>query len=109
MVEGDILVDGRALGASFQRTTAYVSQMDIHDPHATVREALIFSALLRQPRDVPEEEKLAYVETVIDMLDVRSAFFPCVSPLLLANLYTSLSAWRHCGCSDRFSWCRPRC
>lgn len=69
-VEGDILIDGRPLGASFQRTTAYVSQMDIHDGHATVREALVFSALLRQPRDVPEAEKLAYVDTVLDMLEL---------------------------------------
>lgn len=71
-MEGNILIDGRPLGTSFQRTTAYVSQMDIHDPHATVREALIFSALLRQPRDTPEAEKLAYVETVIEMLEVSS-------------------------------------
>ncbi|KAF8314186.1 ABC transporter [Clavulina sp. PMI_390] len=71
VVEGKIMIDGRPLGASFQRTTAYVSQMDVHDPHQTVREALVFSALLRQPREVSEEEKLAYVDTVIDMLDLH--------------------------------------
>lgn len=71
-MEGEVLVDGRSLGASFQRTTAYVAQMDVHDPTATVREALVFSALLRQPRDVPEAEKLAYVDTVMDMLEVCS-------------------------------------
>ena len=30
VVAGDINVDGRALGASFQRTTGYVGQMDVH-------------------------------------------------------------------------------
>lgn len=74
VAEGEILIDGRALGGSFQRTTAYVSQMDVHDPHQTVREALVFSALLRQPHDVPEEDKLAYVDTVIDMLDVSRRY-----------------------------------
>ena len=87
IVEGDVLIDGRSLGASFQRTTAYVAQMDVHDPTATVREALVFSALLRQPRDVPEAEKLAYVDTVMDMLEVVT------SPLLTLR---SLVSFSHC-------------
>lgn len=70
VVEGELKVDGRPLGTSFQRTTGYVSQMDIHEPTQTIREALIFSALLRQPADVPEEEKIAYVDKVIDLLEL---------------------------------------
>ena len=31
--------------------------MDTHQPTATVREALLFSACLRQPKEVPLEEK----------------------------------------------------
>lgn len=42
--------------------------MDIHDPSSTIREAFEFSALLRQSRDVPKEEKLAYVQTVLETL-----------------------------------------
>jgi len=38
---------------------------------STVREALRFSALLRQPRNVPVKEKYEYVETVIDLLEMR--------------------------------------
>ena len=38
---------------------------------STVREALRFSALLRQPRTIPIKEKYAYVEKVIDLLDMR--------------------------------------
>ncbi|KAH6608305.1 brefeldin a resistance [Trichoderma cornu-damae] len=45
--------------------------MDIHEPTATVREALQFSALLRQPHEVPREEKLAYCETIIDLLEME--------------------------------------
>ena len=35
--------------------------MDIHSPTSTVAEALQFSALLRLPRDVPVEDKEAFV------------------------------------------------
>lgn len=45
--------------------------MDIHEPTATVREALQFSALLRQPREVPTKEKYAYCETIIDLLEMH--------------------------------------
>ena len=71
-VEGDFLVDGRPLPKSFQRATGFAEQMDIHEPTATVREALRFSALLRQPKEVPVEDKYAYCETIIDLLEMRS-------------------------------------
>lgn len=56
---------------SFQRATGFAEQMDVHEPTATVREALQFSALLRQPREVPRKEKLDYCETIIDLLEMR--------------------------------------
>lgn len=68
---GDFRVDGRPLPKSFQRATGFAEQMDIHEPTATVREALQFSALLRQPREVPKEEKFAYCETIIDLLEMH--------------------------------------
>jgi ATP-binding cassette subfamily G (WHITE) protein 2 (PDR) len=37
----------------------------------TVREALQFSALLRQPRTVPKAEKLQFVESIIDILGME--------------------------------------
>jgi ABC-type multidrug transport system ATPase subunit len=37
----------------------------------TVREALEFSALLRQPRSVPKAEKLAYVDVIINLLEMH--------------------------------------
>ncbi|GAB0138464.1 hypothetical protein EsDP_00006699 [Epichloe bromicola] len=70
-VTGDFLVDGRPLPKSFQRATGFAEQMDIHEPTATVREALQFSALLRQPRETRREEKLDYCETIIDLLEMR--------------------------------------
>lgn len=64
IVQGDFLVDGRSLPSSFQRSTGFAEQMDVHESTATVREALRFSAKLRQPKEVPLQEKYDYVEKV---------------------------------------------
>ncbi|RYP89393.1 hypothetical protein DL769_000044 [Monosporascus sp. CRB-8-3] len=71
VITGEMLVDGKLRDTSFQRKTGYVQQQDLHLSTSTVREALEFSALLRQPADVPREEKLAYVEEVIKLLDMQ--------------------------------------
>ncbi|TFY82670.1 hypothetical protein EWM64_g1346 [Hericium alpestre] len=71
IVRGDILVDGRPLDGDFARGTAYAEQMDVHEPTATVREAMRFSAYLRQPVHVPKEEKDAYVEDMLELLELQ--------------------------------------
>ncbi|KAF2471821.1 ABC drug exporter AbcA [Lindgomyces ingoldianus] len=70
VITGEMLVDGRPRDESFQRKTGYVQQQDLHLSTSTVREALIFSALLRQPAHVPRKEKEDYVEEVIKLLDM---------------------------------------
>ena len=71
-VEGDFLVDGRPLPRSFQRATGFAEQMDIHEPTATVREALRFSALLRQPKEVSTKEKYDYCEKILTLLEMSN-------------------------------------
>ncbi|KAJ5818921.1 hypothetical protein N7474_004512 [Penicillium riverlandense] len=71
VITGEMLVDGRPRDGSFQRKTGYVQQQDLHLETSTVREALVFSALLRQPHRVPRQEKLDYVEEVIKMLGME--------------------------------------
>jgi ATP-binding cassette subfamily G (WHITE) protein 2 (SNQ2) len=71
VVCGDILVDGRPTGSDFARSTAYAEQMDVHEGTATVREAMRFSAYLRQPFDVSKEDKNAYVEEIIEVLELH--------------------------------------
>jgi ABC-type multidrug transport system ATPase subunit len=71
IITGEMLVDGRPRDESFQRKTGYVQQQDLHLETSTVREALRFSALLRQPRETPRSEKIAYVEEVIKLLDMQ--------------------------------------
>jgi ABC-type multidrug transport system ATPase subunit/ABC-type multidrug transport system permease subunit len=68
VVQGDFLVDGSPLPSSFQRSTGFAEQMDVHEPTATVREAFRFSAKLRQPKEVPLQEKYDYVEKVWEIL-----------------------------------------
>lgn len=70
-INGSILVNGHLLPVSFQRSAAYTEQLDVHEPYATVREALEFSALLRQSREVPEADKLNYVKVIIDLLELH--------------------------------------
>lgn len=70
IVTGDMLVNGKPLPISFQRQTGYCQQQDTHMATSTVREALVFSALLRQASDVPKADKLAYVEEIIGLLEM---------------------------------------
>jgi len=71
VVTGDMLVSGKPLDESFQRKTGYVQQQDLHLETTTVREALRFSAILRQPKTVSKAEKYAFVEDVIKMLNME--------------------------------------
>ncbi|KAF9925726.1 hypothetical protein FBU30_004522 [Linnemannia zychae] len=70
-VTGTVEVDGEPLRRDFQRTTGYCEQLDVHVPQCTVREALQFSAYLRQPAEVSEAEKNAYVEEIIHILEME--------------------------------------
>lgn len=71
VITGDMLVDGRPLDPDFQRNTGFCLQGDIHDKTQTVREAIEFSAILRQDSSIPRQEKIDYVNKVIDLLELN--------------------------------------
>ena len=71
IISGDVLLDSVPPGPAFQRGTAYAEQLDIHEGSQTVREALRFSAQLRQSYEVPLAEKHKYVEEVISLLEME--------------------------------------
>jgi len=82
VITGDVLIDAQPRGIEFQRGTAYCEQLDVHEGMShflvnlilgtqTVREALRFSAYLRQPHEVPKAEKDAHVEEVISLLEME--------------------------------------
>jgi ATP-binding cassette subfamily G (WHITE) protein 2 (PDR) len=47
IVSGEILINGKARDASFDRLVGYITKEDIHQPILTVKETLMFSAQLR--------------------------------------------------------------
>ncbi|KAM5536016.1 hypothetical protein V8D89_010274 [Ganoderma adspersum] len=71
VVNGTLLLDGKPLDLDFARNTAYAEQMDVHEGTATVREAMRFSAYLRQPIEVSKEAKDQYVEEMIEVLELQ--------------------------------------
>ncbi|KAJ6552975.1 pleiotropic drug resistance ABC transporter [Mycena capillaripes] len=72
IILGDRHINGQILPSDFQAQTGYCQQMDTHLPTATVREALLFSAKLRQPASVPLAEKEEYVEKCLKMCGLEN-------------------------------------
>lgn len=98
-VRGDILINGQIRNTAFQNVAGVVHAQDLHFATATVKEALIFSALLRQPKTTSYVEKMAYAEEVISMIGME-AFADTVIGASGESEYflklTSLGANRFC-------------
>jgi len=72
-IAGEVFVNGRPKDdRSFRRIMGYVEQFDSLCPHDTAREALEFSAALRLPESTPDNVRSAWVESVLDMLELTS-------------------------------------
>nr|KAJ0190390.1 hypothetical protein LSAT_V11C800398220 [Lactuca sativa] len=57
-IEGNISISGYPKNqATFARVSGYCEQNDIHSPHVTVYESLVYSAWLRLPPDVTHESR----------------------------------------------------
>jgi ABC-type multidrug transport system permease subunit len=70
-VVGDKEVDMQFRDAAFARKIGYAQQQDLHVSTSSVREALQFSALLRQSDKYSKQEKLDYAEKILDLLDMQ--------------------------------------
>jgi ATP-binding cassette subfamily G (WHITE) protein 2 (SNQ2) len=70
VVKGEMHMAGQPLDAAFSRSCGFCMQQDVHEPTATIREALQFSAKLRQSPDISDKQKKAYVEEVISLLEL---------------------------------------
>lgn len=71
-IVGDVRVSGfPKVQETFARIMGYVEQNDIHSPNITVHESLVFSARLRFTRDVPVETVYAFVDEVMDLVELR--------------------------------------
>ncbi|EGZ21143.1 pleiotropic drug resistance protein ABC superfamily [Phytophthora sojae] len=71
-IRGDIMLNGYpATDLAIRRATGYCEQMDIHSDASTFREALMFSAFLRQGADVPDSQKYDSVNECLELLDLH--------------------------------------
>ncbi|KAL8537692.1 hypothetical protein ACS0TY_012730 [Phlomoides rotata] len=72
-IEGDIRISGYPKNQeTFARISGYCEQTDIHSPQVTVRESLIYSAFLRLPKEVISEQKMAFVDEVMDLVELNN-------------------------------------
>jgi ABC-type multidrug transport system ATPase subunit len=70
---GEILVNGWPKEQkTFSRVMGYVEQLDVHSPHSTVREALLFSATLRLPYEqVTKAQREGFVNEMLQLLELE--------------------------------------
>ncbi|KAG1677137.1 hypothetical protein FOA52_000943 [Chlamydomonas sp. UWO 241] len=79
VIKGDITVNGHAKDqATWSRVMGYVEQMDIHTAAQTIIEALLFSARLRLPSSVTDNEMRDYVDQVVELVDLTEIMFNLV-------------------------------
>uniref|UniRef100_A0A2C9UZ79 ABC transporter domain-containing protein n=2 Tax=Manihot esculenta TaxID=3983 RepID=A0A2C9UZ79_MANES len=72
-IEGDIRISGfPKKQETFARISGYCEQTDIHSPQVTVKESLIYSAFLRLPREVGKEEKMSFVDEVMELVELEN-------------------------------------
>ncbi|KAF7135728.1 hypothetical protein RHSIM_Rhsim08G0227200 [Rhododendron simsii] len=70
-IEGDIRISGfPKVQETFARISGYCEQNDIHSPQVTVRESLIYSAFLRLPKEVNKEQKMIFVDEVMELVEL---------------------------------------
>ncbi|XP_042054242.1 ABC transporter G family member 29-like [Salvia splendens] len=70
-IEGDIRISGfPKKQETFARISGYCEQKDIHSPQVTVHESLMYSAFLRLPRDVSNNEKMIFVSEVMRLVEL---------------------------------------
>ncbi|XP_078168103.1 ABC transporter G family member 37-like [Carex rostrata] len=72
-IEGTIMISGYPKKQeTFARISGYCEQNDIHSPHLTVYESLVFSAWLRLSSDVNLETRERFVEEVMELVELNS-------------------------------------
>ncbi|GLT67735.1 hypothetical protein SLA2020_400210 [Shorea laevis] len=72
-IEGTINVSGHPKNQdTFARISGYCEQNDIHSPHVTVYESLLYSAWLRLPREVNSETRKLFVEEIMELVELSS-------------------------------------
>ncbi|KAJ7527147.1 hypothetical protein O6H91_16G039300 [Diphasiastrum complanatum] len=70
-IEGDVSISGfPKKQETFARISGYCEQNDIHSPHVTVYESLLYSGWLRLPEEVDWKTKEMFVEEVMELVEL---------------------------------------
>ena len=73
VVRGEVFLNGKPKDVhAFRHIMGYVEQFDSLAPRDTAREAIEFSAAMRLPRGTTVQQRGAWVEHVLDMLELTS-------------------------------------
>ncbi|CAN6486098.1 unnamed protein product [Victoria cruziana] len=71
VIEGEVKIGGhQKVQSTFARVSGYCEQNDIHSPNITVEESVIFSAWLRLSQEVDPETKKAFVNEVVETIEL---------------------------------------
>ena len=71
VIEGDVRINGHPkVQETFSRVSGYCEQFDVHSPQTNVVEALLFSARLRINGDIDNETLRAYVDEVMELVEL---------------------------------------
>ncbi|WJX79105.1 transcription factor [Trifolium repens] len=70
-ITGNITISGYPKKQeTFARISGYCEQNDIHSPHITVYESLLYSAWLRLPAEINKETRKVFVEEVMELVEL---------------------------------------
>ncbi|OAY68158.1 ABC transporter G family member 26 [Ananas comosus] len=70
-IKGHISYNDTPYTPSLKRRIGFVTQDDVLFPQLTVEETLVFAALLRLPTNMPKQQKLSRVDTIIKDLNLE--------------------------------------
>ncbi|KAL5539498.1 hypothetical protein UlMin_043230 [Ulmus minor] len=70
-IDGSISINGYPKKQeTFARISGYCEQTDIHSPHVTVYESLVYSAWLRLPPEVDSTTRKMFIEEVMELVEL---------------------------------------
>ncbi|KAJ0959678.1 hypothetical protein J5N97_000670 [Dioscorea zingiberensis] len=71
LIEGNIYISGYPKKQeTFARISGYCEQTDIHSPHMTVYESLVYSAWLRLPAEIKSGTRKMFIEEVMEVVEL---------------------------------------
>ncbi|KAI6680128.1 hypothetical protein NL676_034009 [Syzygium grande] len=72
-IDGTITISGYPKKQeTFARISGYCEQTDIHSPHVTIYESLVYSAWLRLPPEVDSETRKMFIEEVMELIELTA-------------------------------------